>query len=197
MSDRQSTPSAREQWLHVALAVARDGMPQPRDFEVRDRSNEYDDARVELTFDDSAPAAEWAGRLGLSAQHRGLVSNDGKRAISTWSGRRTDGWRWTVCAYTPLTATPAPVAESLADQVTSAIEAQAHIHVTSDDRRYEVSIDETGRAYDLRGGPVSSNVWKCPVTYCVYRIVDGPIDVGDEPTSVLIAQHLEDHRAGA
>jgi hypothetical protein len=114
MNQQQDNPkSRREVWLSVALAVARDGMPEPCSL------NLYADvARISIDAGTLADFSRWATHLGVKVQDR-LRSGDGQRWIYRASGPLADGWHWGVNVSVPV-GDPEPSPE-LAAQVVSAI----------------------------------------------------------------------------
>lgn len=116
MSDQESNPkSRREVWLSVALAVARDGMPEPIDFDVDQAAHSaYLRAAGRPEFD------RWVAHLGLKV-FEPMPSSDGVRNLlrAREANRAADGWYWSVQAYVPIDAKPEP--SELAEQVVAAI----------------------------------------------------------------------------
>ena len=88
----------REMWLQIALAVARDGLPDPKDVSF------YADAPgdapfsdglpygcVTLTADTAAQAARWAEWAGIGSRQVGT----GNALATHFSGARArGGWFW-------------------------------------------------------------------------------------------------------
>lgn len=105
MSDQESNPkSRREVWLSVALAVARDGMPEPETVSV------HDDI-VALNLDNHADVRTWCEHLNfddmrINSQNGGLYGYG-----------HLHGWSWHVHCHQP----DRPADGELARQVAAAI----------------------------------------------------------------------------
>jgi hypothetical protein len=130
MSEITVTPaSRREVWLTVALAIARDGLPEPErltfnqwvDYTPPDvEGREY--RLLHLTFDSHAAALEWLRWLGAEDKARRHDRADlGTRYLTTDHVRIVrDGWVWTVSGEEPL---PTAAGEKVAIEVAAALAA--------------------------------------------------------------------------
>lgn len=144
MSHQESNPkSRREVWLSVALAVARDGMPEPIDFDVDQAGHSaYLRAAGRAEFD------RWVAHLGVKVIEPMLSSDGVRNLLRARANRDADGWYWTVQAYVPIDAEPEP--SDLAEQVVAAILADAD-DLPSDSKTWACP---NGCGYHIVDGPV-------------------------------------------
>lgn len=110
MTEDKVPQDRREVWLNVALAVARDGLPEPMECTLY---ADHAPPSVWLRFDTDGQAQLWAEHLGLAAGPGYLGERVGMR----------DGWRWYVRPCCTATGTVEPSA--LADEVAAAIVGEA------------------------------------------------------------------------
>jgi hypothetical protein len=129
MSEITVTPATRrEVWLSIALAVARDGLPEPERLTFNqwvDHTRPDGEGReyrvLHIICDSHTAALAWMRWLGIedsASRHdrtdlgiRYLTSSDHVRTIR-------DGWVWNISGEEPL---PTPAAEKLAAEVAAAI----------------------------------------------------------------------------
>jgi hypothetical protein len=159
--------SCRDVFLTIALAVARDGLPEPRMLSFQQDTPNGD--CVHLRFDSHADGHQWGKWIGDTTGDGHWQDMHGVRSLSYWNTDGPLGWFWNVDATEPLDAPP-PSADELAQQVASAILTPAD-DLPSDD----------------------SKIWACPHEGCGYHVADGPIADGEVPTDELIRMHLEEH----
>jgi hypothetical protein len=110
MSDQESNPkSRREVWLSVALAVARDGMPEPQNLTFYDGNNRI----VCIALHTHEAVRDWCAALNFDDPSKFSLNG------SLWGFGDRDGWAWQIKCHRP----EPPVAESsaLAKQVAAAI----------------------------------------------------------------------------
>lgn len=125
MSEAQSTATAREVWLMVALAVARDGLIAPRRLNI-------DEETSSISFgvkgnDTARPWAKWFD--GLESEryqdHQPSAGEAAVRKVYFCKVTGPGGWLWSVDGEEPLNPPPPSEVETLAEQVTAAIEQPA------------------------------------------------------------------------
>lgn len=123
MSDRKTNPvSRREVWLDIALGIARDGLPEPRDVSMYPTACgiPFLAPFVTLTFDTHAASDAWARWLGV-AQHEDKLFEHYKptpRIRRRYSSHDRGGWSWEIEGYESVAEAGS---SPLAEQVVAAI----------------------------------------------------------------------------
>jgi hypothetical protein len=113
--DTQTAMSRRDLWLTIALAIARDGLPEPVDLSVHD-----DYHFVYLRLSRHADTHPWAQWFGIADNHRTYDREDlGSRHVR-YNGLR-HGWSVEVSADEPI-----PTAGGDADLAAQVVEAIGH-----------------------------------------------------------------------
>lgn len=108
----------REVFLRVALAVAKDGLPEPRDLIFIESAHALPPL-VEITFDGFEAANRWGSHLRISRESE--ITDHGNRRVlrSGWDDKAMPGWSLQVVGRERDSA---PTPPELAAEVAAAIE---------------------------------------------------------------------------
>jgi len=120
MSDTNTNPaSRREVWLTIALAVARDGLPEPRSVETYLQRGRGDLPFLVIVLDSHSAADAWARWLGVT-EFNDKVHDQYKppRIKRSYAWYDRAGWSWQIEGYESVSEVDA---SPLAEQVVAAI----------------------------------------------------------------------------
>ena len=124
MAEHSIPADRRKVWLTIALAVAKNGLPEPAKIEC---ATSYDGRPVaRLGFDSHAAARRWAEHLRCLPRERWqdhLQLAEPKRSVYYHTDPDAlTGWRWTIEGEQPLVV---EMHSELAAQVVAAIKSDA------------------------------------------------------------------------
>ena len=106
MTDTKVPQSRREVWLNIALAVARDGLPEPQALSMNP------DHLVCMYLDTADECRAWADWLGIEDSPRWQTKDNGTSSV--WYHGDRFGWPWQISAFDlPSKTLAAQVAEAI------------------------------------------------------------------------------------
>jgi hypothetical protein len=124
MTAKKKTPPAttRELWLTVALAIAEDGLPEPKRFGFNLSGD--GPGIVSLNLTSHVDARRWTEWLGLQIDDRPPITHPDLPITMTGHYGSRSGWTWHIDGREPVSLPSAPESD-LAAQVVAAIQADA------------------------------------------------------------------------
>jgi hypothetical protein len=121
MTETKAPQSRREVWLQIALAVARDGLPEPLTLDFIEPAHARDSRIVSIRLDRHADSARWAAHLGLGEPRMRQAGTDDGSTVADYGLPSVASLPGCILNLHSTERVDEPVASDLAAQVVAAI----------------------------------------------------------------------------